>query len=378
MVTVPDSASLHLTTAMTLEAWVYPTATSTDWSAIALKERGTTGLAYALYATDGAAKPPAGYVNVGGTDRNAAGASVLALNTWSHVAVTYGSSALKLYVNGVQAATRSQTGNISASTAPLRLGGDSIWGEYFTGLIDEVRVYNTALTQAQIQTDMNAPIGSGNPSDTTPPTVSVTAPADGSSVSGTVTVSATASDNVAVSGVQFLLDGANLGAEDTTSPYSISWDTSALSGSHTLSAVARDTSGNTATSAVVHVSVNNSDTTPPTVSITSPTDGATVSNTITVSANASDNVGVTGVQFFLDGNAPGNEDTSSPYSVSWDTTTAANGTHTLTARARDAANNATTSTSVSVTASNATDPSVIGQFGSVINMPTNPVTGTPI
>src|SRR5262249_44703872 len=127
-----------------------------------------------------------------------------------------------------------------------------------------------------------------------------------------------------------------------------------------------------------HVSVNNSDTTPPTVSITSPTDGATVSNTITVSANASDNVGVTGVQFFLDGNALGNEDTSSPYSVSWDTTTAANGTHTMTARARDAANNATTSTSVSVTASNATDPSVIGQFGSVINMPTNPVTGTPI
>ena len=61
--------------------------------------------------------------------------------------------------------------------------------------------------------------------DTTAPTVSITAPANGATVSGTVTVSATASDNVGVVGVQFLLDGANLGAEDTSSPYSISWNT---------------------------------------------------------------------------------------------------------------------------------------------------------
>ena len=61
--------------------------------------------------------------------------------------------------------------------------------------------------------------------DTTPPTVSVTAPAAGATVSATTTVTATAADNVGVAGVQFLLDGANLGAEDTTAPYSVAWDT---------------------------------------------------------------------------------------------------------------------------------------------------------
>ena len=87
--------------------------------------------------------------------------------------------------------------------------------------------------------------------DTIPPTVSITAPANGATVSGTaVTVSATASDNVGVAGVQFKLDGANLGAEDTTAPYSVTWNTTtATNGSHTLTAVARDAAGNATTSA---------------------------------------------------------------------------------------------------------------------------------
>jgi Big-like domain-containing protein len=97
------------------------------------------------------------------------------------------------------------------------------------------------------------------------------------------------------------------------------------------------------------------DNTPPTVSITSPASGATVSDTITVTATASDNVGVAGVQFFLDG-VPGADDTSTPYSVSWDTTTAGNGSHTLTAVARDAAGNRTTSDPVTVTVSDTAPP----------------------
>src|SRR5207247_119982 len=91
---------------------------------------------------------------------------------------------------------------------------------------------------------------------TTPPAVSVTAPVNGASVSGTVTVSATASDDVGVAGVQFLLDGAPLGAELIALPYSIAWDTTTTStGSHTLTARARDAAGNQATSAVVTVTV---------------------------------------------------------------------------------------------------------------------------
>jgi hypothetical protein len=98
----------------------------------------------------------------------------------------------------------------------------------------------------------------GGGSDTVPPTVSITAPSSGATVSGTITVSANATDNVGVAGVQFKLDGANLGSEDTSSPYSISWNTTAASsGSHTLTAVARGAAGNTRTSASVSVTVNN-------------------------------------------------------------------------------------------------------------------------
>ena len=62
-------------------------------------------------------------------------------------------STLRLYVNGTQVAATAQTGAITTSTNPLQIGGDSIYGQFFTGLIDDVRIYNVALTAAQIQTD---------------------------------------------------------------------------------------------------------------------------------------------------------------------------------------------------------------------------------
>lgn len=156
-VTVPDVNSLHLTTGMTLEAWVRPTAASTDWTAVLLKER-PGGLAYALYAADGAGHPPAGYIDRAGADVDAAGTSALPLNAWSHLAVTYDGAAVRLYVNGTQVGSTPQTGSITTSAGPLRIGGNAVWGEYFTGLIDEVRVYDTALTAAQIQADMKTPV----------------------------------------------------------------------------------------------------------------------------------------------------------------------------------------------------------------------------
>jgi len=96
------------------------------------------------------------------------------------------------------------------------------------------------------------------------------------------------------------------------------------------------------------------DTTPPTISITAPANGATVSGTSTVSATASDNVAVTSVQFFLDGTSLGLPIVASPYSVAWDSTTTTNGAHTLTAQARDAAGNVGNAVAVSVTVSNST------------------------
>jgi hypothetical protein len=342
----------------------------------------------------------------------------------------------------------------------------------------------------------------GGTSDTTPPTVSLTAPANGATVSGTITVSATATDNIGVAGVQFRLNGNTLGTEDTTDPFSRSWDTTTVvNDSYTLTATARDAAGNTTTSSPITITVSNStsgtlpisnltvasgqpyvvpasglqaggtvyidrsftytsvpasvqgaayiqtanndkaattanflsfevnqpvtvqvahdvrittkpswlstftdtgqnlvtsdttlrlfarnystgpvslggnasgggfsmyavvvqpqeggtsDTTPPDVALTAPEDGATVSGTITVSATATDDTGVVGVQFRLNGNTLGTEDTTEPFSISWDTTTVANDDYTLTATARDAAGNTTTSSPITITVSNST------------------------
>jgi YD repeat-containing protein len=101
-------------------------------------------------------------------------------------------------------------------------------------------------------------VSNAPPADTTPPAVSITSPGNGSTVSGSTPVSASASDNVGVAGVQFLVDGATLGAEDTAAPYSVSWNTTGVSnGSHTLTATARDAAGNRTTSAAVTVTVSN-------------------------------------------------------------------------------------------------------------------------
>ena len=90
------------------------------------------------------------------------------------------------------------------------------------------------------------------------PSVSLTAPASGATVAGAINVTATASDNVGVAGVQFLLDGSNLGAEDTSLPFSTAWDTTAIAdGDHTLNAIARDAAGNVTTSAAITVNVSN-------------------------------------------------------------------------------------------------------------------------
>src|SRR3989449_531001 len=122
--------------------------------------------------------------------------------------------------------------------------------------------------------------------DVTPPTVSISVPANGVTVSGTaVTVSASASDNVGVAGVQFKLDGVNLGAEDTVAPYSATWNTTlATSGTHSLTAVARDAAGNTATAVGVSVTVAN-DTTPPVISSVSAFNISSSAATITWATN---------------------------------------------------------------------------------------------
>jgi parallel beta-helix repeat protein len=201
----------------------------------------------------------------------------------------------------------------------------------------------------------------GTPADTTPPTVSLSTPGNNQTVSGTVTMTASANDAGGIAAVQYQLNGSSLGAETTASPYSYLWDSRSVgNGTYALTAVARDKAGNKTTSAAVYVNVANSDTTAPSISFASPASGATVSGTAALSVSAADNIGVAGVQYTVDGAAI-TDTTVAPYSCSWNTANAANGTHTLTATARDAAGNRR-SASITVTVSNAirdtTAPSV--------------------
>ena len=336
--------------------------------------------------------------------------------------------------------------------------------------------------------------------DAVAPVISLTAPANGATVSGMVTIAATASDATGVTSVQFRIDGADFGGPDTTAPYQVSWNSAASAeGAHTLTAVASDTVGNVGTAAAVTVSVANNTTvtrledangaitytppntwilgytggypwsagtaslgftagqratlnftgtgvkwigfrgpqtgianvyldgalvatvdayaaaeatdavlftasglaavphtlaievtrtknasavdyyvvvdafdvtgavsapdgTPPTVSISTPASGSTVSGLVPITASASDNVGVAGVRFFADGAPIGAEDTTAPYSAAWDTASAADGGHTLTAVARDAAGNTTTSAAVTVSVSNASSTVTAARF----------------
>jgi hypothetical protein len=256
LVTVPDAASLDLTNGMTLEAWVYPTALS-GYRTVLLKEVPSE-LAYCLYAHDNAPRPAA-YINTGAAaDPTVAGTAALPLNTWTHLAVTYDGAQLKLFVGGVQAGTRTASGALAQSANALRIGGNAVWGEYFQGRIDEVRVYNRALSATEVQTDRDTAIAAApSSSDTTPPTVSVTAPVGGT-ISGVTSLSASATDNVGVFGVQFQVDGVNVGAQDLTSPYTVAWDTATIAnGQHSIRAIATDAAGNVSTSVAVQVTVSN-------------------------------------------------------------------------------------------------------------------------
>jgi GH18 family chitinase len=162
-VTVSNATLLQLTTGMTLEAWVYPTTVGGGWRDVIMK-----GADDYYLVTNPSGAPATGSDALGST---LSGPSALTANTWTHLAATYDGTTLRLYMNGTQVVSRSQTGSMQTSTNPLQVGGDNAFGQYFAGRIDEVRIYNRALTQAEIQSDMNTLIG-GTTSPPSAPTLS--------------------------------------------------------------------------------------------------------------------------------------------------------------------------------------------------------------
>ena len=127
---------------------------------------------YYLEASSANGNRPIGGAIIGGSQTQAFGTAQLAVNSWVYLVETFDGATLRFYVNGAQVSSVARTGSILTSTNPLQIGSDSIYGQYFNGLIDEVRIYNTALSAAQIQTDMTTPVEPSTPPppDTTPPT----------------------------------------------------------------------------------------------------------------------------------------------------------------------------------------------------------------
>jgi Concanavalin A-like lectin/glucanases superfamily/Bacterial Ig domain len=163
MIRVANAGSLN-PAQMTIEAWVRPAAvmTGTGWRNIFLKQLSSAssdGLTYALYANSGTDGGPGAYIRPSGfaSDQHASVAAGLTAD-WHHLAATYDLKALRLYVDGALVATRAASTALRTSTLPAFIGGNPLWGEYFKGTIDDLRVYNRALSDLEIQVDKATPI----------------------------------------------------------------------------------------------------------------------------------------------------------------------------------------------------------------------------
>jgi Concanavalin A-like lectin/glucanases superfamily/Bacterial Ig domain len=316
------NAALNLAgRSFTLSAWINPRSNS-SWQMIVLKPasagHNSPYFDWSMHREISTGRI-VGYLGCDGGQRTSNAST--ALNAWTHVAVTYDGTALRHYINGVLDRTTALTCAVTnTSSQPIRIGANGGNGEVLNGSVDDVRIYDRVLSAAEIQADMNTALGGGSPSsspDTSAPVVSVSAPANGATVSGTVAVAANASDNVGVAGVQFRLDGANLGAEDQSAPYSIAWSSTAASnGSHVLTAVARDAAGNVATAGADTVTVANAAPTP-TLGVTlsaTPTSGNAPLNGVDLTTSVSGTAtGTTTYTFYCN-----RSDTGTSVSQPWD------------------------------------------------------------
>jgi hypothetical protein len=157
LVSIDDSSGLHLSGGMTLEAWVNASLLTNKKARTVLIKENAPDLQYALYANTDTNLPSGNIFTTAEFDTR--GTATVSVNTWTFLAATYDGSSLSLYVNGTLVSTKPVIGSMSPSTGKLRIGGNTIWNEWFKGLIDEVRIYNRALSVAEIQADMNTRVG---------------------------------------------------------------------------------------------------------------------------------------------------------------------------------------------------------------------------
>ena len=329
LISVPASAGLDLAN-MTLEAWVRPTGSVSGARTLIAKERPGGGFPYGLEANGGV---PGTYATTGGTFARADGTTSLGLNTWRFVAATYDGATLRLYVDGTQVASKAATGSIATSTSPLRIGGDAVWGEYFQGLIDNVRVYSRAVSATELQTDMNTPVTSGSVPDTQAPSTP-TGLVAGSATASAITLSwASSTDNVAVAGYGVYNNGVLQGSPTATGHTLTGL---ACGTSYTAAVDAFDAAGNRSGKATITTSTAAcADTAPPStptgLAASAPTQTALTLNW----AASTDNIGIAGYGVYSNGTLKG-----SPTVTNYTLTGLACGTsYTVAVDAFDAAGN---------------------------------------
>jgi chitodextrinase len=297
-VTVPDASNLDLSSAMTLEAWVYPTVLGSSWRTILTKDQ-SGGAVYGLFANSDTATPAA--LTALPAQDVVRGPNRLAKFAWTHLAATYDGATLRLYVNGVQSASVPGTGAMTSSTQPLRIGGNSL-SQWFRGRIDDVRIYNRALSASEITNDMRTAVAADTQAPSTPNGLAASSPTM-SSVSLSWGAS---SDNVGIAGYTLYRNGAAIGSTTATTYQAGGL---ACGTGYTFSVDAFDAAGNRSGRATVTASTSACppppDSTPPTTPTGLAASGATPTSITLAWSASNDDVGVAGYGLYRNSTSVG-------------------------------------------------------------------------
>ncbi len=287
----------------------------------------------------------------------------ISIGQWHHVTATYDGNEMKIYRDGELVASTVNTGEIDTNNnVSVAIGNQptksSVGARPFDGLIDSVRIYTAALTIEQIQAliESNTSIVLPEPLPNPPQAINEPPVADAGSdqthvvnqEGGLALVTLSSENSTDIDGTIGSVEWLNENNEQLST--SSTMVTSLPIGGHPITLKVMDNEGasdtDTVTITIDYQPVVIVDDVPPSVSLTSPGNGETTTGVITVSTDASDNVGVVAVKVFLDEVQLGQADTTPPYAISWDTLQDANGPYTLVAKAFDAAGNVGTSSSV--------------------------------
>ncbi len=161
IVTVADHSSLDMTSEFTVESWIRPD-TLSAWREVILKEAPPDTLAYGLYTSSPGGTRPSAWTAGG----YAFSSQSIPTGSWTHLAATYDSGTMRIYVNGTLTGTGTNVAEPASTAGALRIGANSIWPEEaFDGLIDDVRIYDRALTASEIASDRDTAV----PPPVTPP-----------------------------------------------------------------------------------------------------------------------------------------------------------------------------------------------------------------